>query len=1094
MPERLAVACHFICILVSSTLFAQELPLKHVESFSKDFAPSGTPATALLEDHFGFIWVYVFGKGLVRYDAARNEYFTSEQGLPASIYQMEQDAGGYLWVSSLNTGLYRTTLPLASRQQSNLAWSDSVGELPLLKGRLLNDALAKDQNGAIWGKTDHLLVRYTSLEEGAIQADTLIHLPDSSKTLINNIYAGTDNDMWVALTVPARLVRLNALAEKYNELERIDVENPDMSTRVHHADEQGGLWVSFFQQFSYLTPPGPSGEREKKLMVKAPGEIEDFLPLKNGKYLVSLRGAGIYQFTLQALERLEQAQEGENREILLAEAAREPQIYHFGKKEGLANDYVFDLLKDQQGAVWMAHMDGISHMPADFAAFGAFTDRPLAGEAGFLPDAGVNFVKKGFYLPGQQDAHVRYNLLGTSSGLVVMGTNGETATLSQDLAEILSQVMLDAVQDNAGNWWLFTNSRGAMVLMPKGAEPFKVTAKSLDINLFGKTYTLHNVGADYIKAADGFTLPDAPELPVIIGISSQRFQVYHAENQWLWFRHRDFYPVDETIGRAPSLATNGQGALYISHLNGVITNRETWARSTLDSLYASSERVYPGEDRIRQISTDFLRLVPLTWQGDTLSNLTHLLYEDGTLWALCKQGLAKIDPASFAVTGLAPPPDPNGFYTLAASSTHIWLGSDSGLFGLHKQTGEVLRQARKADGMLKNNAWGPESVEAVDDSTIFYGTSDGLVVYRPFEDEQEPAGFPLYLRQTDFVEDDWGKNELKVSFAGLSYRDAGNVRYQTRLKGYDEDWSEETAETVLRYTSLPAYIFAKSYEFEVKAADYRAQWQTLAEPLRIVVQPPVWLRWWSLLIYGGVLVVAGRAFLQYRLKEQKRTLALQEAELIKQQRDEIQAKNAQNELLLKEIHHRVKNNLEVVSSLLSLQSAQIDDPNVQDAIKASRTRVQSMGLLHQKLYQGKNLAAIDMKEYFVNLGESILDSFGAEGQVQIKCAMQHLELDIDTAVPLGLIVNELLTNSLKYAFPDGRPGEIRIAMSEEQQNELALVIEDNGVGLPGDGRTVGTGFGSQLVQLLTQQLEGDLKVESRNGTHIYLKFKTSSAA
>lgn len=204
------------------------------------------------------------------------------------------------------------------------------------------------------------------------------------------------------------------------------------------------------------------------------------------------------------------------------------------------------------------------------------------------------------------------------------------------------------------------------------------------------------------------------------------------------------------------------------------------------------------------------------------------------------------------------------------------------------------------------------------------------------------------------------------------------------------------------------------------------------------------------------------------------------------------AKNAENELLLKEIHHRVKNNLEVVSSLLALQSAQVSDQNVKEAMLEGQNRVQSIGIVHQKLYQGENLAAVDMKDYFLNLSDNILDTFGADGRVTIECAMGQLELDIDTAVPLGLIVNEILTNAMKYAFPDGRRGKVEIQLAQKDDHSFRLTIADDGVGK--SGTTQGTGFGSQLVALLTQQLDGQLHEEVQGGTIIRLDFKTRKAS
>ncbi len=208
----------------------------------------------------------------------------------------------------------------------------------------------------------------------------------------------------------------------------------------------------------------------------------------------------------------------------------------------------------------------------------------------------------------------------------------------------------------------------------------------------------------------------------------------------------------------------------------------------------------------------------------------------------------------------------------------------------------------------------------------------------------------------------------------------------------------------------------------------------------------------------------------------------------------LKIKNDENELLLKEIHHRVKNNLEIVSGLLALQSAQVSDPDIQRAMMASQNRVQAMGILHQKLYQGINLGAVEMKDYFINLGEGVLDSFDADQRIKIEFAMDQLELDIDTAVPIGLIVNELLTNSLKYAFPEGQAGKITIKLEEIDQDNLMLEIADNGIGADFVAPSKGTGFGSQLVDLLTKQLRGTITQEVRNGTIVLLKLKKAKAA
>jgi two-component sensor histidine kinase len=225
------------------------------------------------------------------------------------------------------------------------------------------------------------------------------------------------------------------------------------------------------------------------------------------------------------------------------------------------------------------------------------------------------------------------------------------------------------------------------------------------------------------------------------------------------------------------------------------------------------------------------------------------------------------------------------------------------------------------------------------------------------------------------------------------------------------------------------------------------------------------------------------------LQEQKEKINTQNISL-ESTLTQLTAKNTENELLLKEIHHRVKNNLEVVSSLLELQSAQIDDPSVQSAMLASQNRVHSMGIIHQKLYQGEHLAAIEMQDYFINLGENIVNSFNAEGRVRVECNMPKLILDVDTAISIGLITNELLTNSLKYAFTAKEKGEIKISLHEQDtEGGLVLKISDDGIGKPANEKAKGTGFGTQLISLLTRQLDGTLTYEINHGTSVSLYFK-----
>lgn len=219
--------------------------------------------------------------------------------------------------------------------------------------------------------------------------------------------------------------------------------------------------------------------------------------------------------------------------------------------------------------------------------------------------------------------------------------------------------------------------------------------------------------------------------------------------------------------------------------------------------------------------------------------------------------------------------------------------------------------------------------------------------------------------------------------------------------------------------------------------------------------------------------------------------AIEENSILNLRTKELAKKNQEIELLLKEIHHRVKNNLQTISSLLNLQSATISDPAALKAVQESQNRVRSMSLIHQKLYQDKNLATVEMKDYLETLAQTLLDTYGnMEGRVKLHFPMSDLELDVDTAIPLGLIANELITNSLKYAFPEDRRGKIEVSLSLDDDQQYCLRIADDGLGIQAHTNTqTGTGFGSRLIQLLAIQLNGRVEIQDDGGVTTLIKFQ-----
>jgi PAS domain S-box-containing protein len=201
----------------------------------------------------------------------------------------------------------------------------------------------------------------------------------------------------------------------------------------------------------------------------------------------------------------------------------------------------------------------------------------------------------------------------------------------------------------------------------------------------------------------------------------------------------------------------------------------------------------------------------------------------------------------------------------------------------------------------------------------------------------------------------------------------------------------------------------------------------------------------------------------------------------------------ENEVLLREVHHRVKNNLQVVSSLLSLQSRNIREKTYEQMFEESHNRIQSMALIHEKLYQGRDLAHIDFKGYTRSLLAHLFHSFGVSAnQISVQLDIEAVPLAIDTATPCALITNELVSNCLKHAFPDNRPGTIKIAFASHDHG-FNLVISDDGVGLPEntDFKSPQT-LGLRLVNTLVRQLGGRMEVNHSNGTEFKIQFNKLS--
>jgi two-component sensor histidine kinase len=198
----------------------------------------------------------------------------------------------------------------------------------------------------------------------------------------------------------------------------------------------------------------------------------------------------------------------------------------------------------------------------------------------------------------------------------------------------------------------------------------------------------------------------------------------------------------------------------------------------------------------------------------------------------------------------------------------------------------------------------------------------------------------------------------------------------------------------------------------------------------------------------------------------------------------------EKEVLLKEIHHRVKNNLQIISSLLNLQSHYIQDPKALEMFRESQDRLKSMALIHEMLYQSKEIAKIEFNEYVRNLLSMVYRSHSPTSKaIKLDVQVDPVFLSMDIAVPVSLILNEMVSNSLKHAFKERNAGLVEIHFKKEKNGRFLLVVSDDGVGLPRDFSLENTpSLGLRLVKILTAQLRGNLTFRSEIGTELRVDF------
>jgi two-component sensor histidine kinase/ligand-binding sensor domain-containing protein len=443
---------------------------------------------------------------------------------------------------------------------------------------------------------------------------------------------------------------------------------------------------------------------------------------------------------------------------------------------------------------------------------------------------------------------------------------------------------------------------------------------------------------------------------------------------------------------------------------------------------------------------------------------------------------------------------------------NIWVGTNKGLDKISLNEAGVIVSIRnygKEDG-FKGIECNSRATCKDKNDCLWFGTIKGAIKLDPNEEQIKKTETPI-VHITDiklFHETmDWNKytdslspwyflprhlilshneNHISFDFFAIDKTLPEGVLYSFKLEGFDQDWSPYDELHSTTFSNLPP----GNYTFFVKAITKAGIESVSADEFSFTIKAPFWTRWWFICLCIIALTSGIYIYNVYRKRKQKAYLERLE-KIIKLRTAEVMKQRDENEILLKEVHHRVKNNLQIINSLINIQSDYVNDPTAAELFREIRNRIRTISLVHEKLYKSTDYGNINVKEYIHMLVENLIDTYSIDKEIKLKLNLEVQHFNLNTIIPLGLLLNEVISNSFKYAFQHIENGMIEVELHKlPNSEEYTLIIGDNGKGY--DSKLLSatnSTLGLELIKVLSGQLNGTVERIDKPGTYYRLTFK-----
>jgi len=1056
--------CNTLIILfvfISTHLYADVItvPMRHIgieEGLSK------SAVTALLQDETGFIWIGTYD-GLNRYDGYQFTVYRPVDGDTTSLSDnyiqcLLQDTKNKIWIGT-KKGLNRYDPETEKFQRINLAPDGSV-EIT---------CICQDIAGKLWiGTTQGLCLLDSTLHpqwlsefegiEPHIAGGWVFTIIQNSK---HNIRIGIDNEFYVINRENLQVTPVRFDGETTGLRVRCFTEFQDSVLLV---GSEKGLW-QFDSMTGMCARPSAKGLQHPAI---SNSSIYSLCTDHTGKLWIGTWGDGLFVYdpATDILNSLQDSMHPKGMQFLYQIIQDYNRAIWVSSKTGiyLYDPYAKPFLAYSNQGVYNKRIDwdvtkSIVQDPFNADIIWAYTDRGLCSIQ--LPDGKTTWFT---HIPELKN-HFIHSLFMEANGMLWIGTNGELISFDtrknkwrkypaiRHSDKNVTLLSFFAIQrDQKGILWLETFEHGLIRFDPGNSE----------VRFF-----LHD-------PADSTSLPD-----------NHIWTILEDNQKRLW------------IG-------TDQGFALMNKNAGTF---KTWHSEPFQTSKLVSNRV-------RVIIQD----------------------HENRLWIGTDGGICRFDPETHAMQcyserdGL-----PNHVIHGIVQENHLekeipslWVSTNRGLLQLNPESGEWTHYQLQ-DG-IHNNEFSRQSFCKLRDGQLIFGGINGFTLFNPERFTTNPtpprvafSDFQLFYQSIKPGESFLGKKVLpksinyipritlsrkheifSIEITAFPFLHKDKVRYLYRLEGFNKDWLDTRGLRTATFTNLAP----GNYTLHVKALSADNVWSENDAVLYITMAPSFWQR--RTVKIGTVILLAAGVFVLYKTRThniRKRNMLLEQFNTaLKEQIDEkIQAERSllqsqtrltdslkEKEILIRELYHRTKNNMQVISSMLRLHSKTIKNKQMKNLLQDIQNKIMSMALVHQKLYESNDLSHLNLTDYIKSLVSFIKSQPALDaGKVTFSVQGDDVQVLIDTAIPCGLVINELIVNSLKHAFPNRKNGAITISLDKNEKNELIISVADNGVGLPEKfdlEKDSHLGLES-VIDLVKHQLQGTINFTSKNGLFCKIHLK-----